>query len=480
MSYNNYNQQQNYNSYPQQNYGGAQGQQQQQPYGGVPAGQSYSSQPYNTQPGYGGAPPQQQQYGAPAQQNYGAIPQQQYGAPPQQNYGAPPQQAYGAPPQQAYGAPQQAYGAPPQQNYGAPPQQAYGAPATQNYGAPASQNYGAAPTQHYGAPAQQTYGAPQAGYVPPQPAFDPSYNADADVAAIRKATKGFGTDEKQLIRILSQKSPVHTQQLQQRFEQTVGKSLASVIESETGRWFGFALLGCALGPLQFDVHLLHRAMDGLGTHEDLLTEILIGRSNAEMDALKYAYKQKYNKDLLATVQGDLSMKTERMFNMALTGRRDEENMMIDQGRIGADVRQLYEASAGRMGTDEIAVCGILLSRSDNYLRALNEAYKHAYRSTVPDMIKSEFSGHMKEGLLHAVEGAVDRAHRDAKLLEESMAGMGTKDERLAYRIVRMHWDRQHTQRVKQVYAQLYRQDLAKRIKGETSGDFERILLACIE
>jgi annexin A7/11 len=451
-------QQQPYQNYLNQPYGQPQ-QPAQQPYGN----QGFQNQPYSSQPGYGGNIPPQQAYGAPSQ----------YGAPPpaQQAYGAPPaQQNYGAPSTQPYGAPTQQYGAPVagQQPYGAPPmnQQPYGAPPAQNYGAPP--------------PAAAPYGAPVAGYVPPQPAFDPSYNADADVAAIRKATKGFGTDEKQLIRILAQKSPAHTEQIKQRFEQTVGKSLASVIESETSKYFGYALLGCALGPLHWDVYLLHRAMDGLGTHEDLLTEILVGRNNAEMDALKYAYKQKYNKDLLAAVQGELSMKTERMFNMVLTGRRDEENMMVDRGRIGQDVQQLYNASAGRMGTDEIAVCGILLSRSDNYLRQLNDAYRQAYRASIPDMIKSEFSGHMKEGLLHAVEGAIDRAVRDANLLEASMAGLGTKDERLAYRIVRMHWDRQHMQRVKQVYAQLHHKDLIKRIKGETSGDFERILIACIE
>jgi len=42
-----------------------------------------------------------------------------------------------------------------------------------------------------------------------------------------------------------------------------------------------------------------------------LNEILLGRSNEEIFLLKEGYKRVYNKDLVKTVQGELSMKTER-------------------------------------------------------------------------------------------------------------------------------------------------------------------------
>lgn len=355
----------------------------------------------------------------------------------------------------------------------------------QQYQAP--QGY---PAQQYqpghGPPQNTGYGAPQSQqpmaqtWVPPAPPFDPSYNADYDVELIRKATKGFGTDEKVLVQVLSRKSPAHTLQLAERFEQLVGKSLVQVIEKETSKWFCYGLVGCAMGPLNWDVHLLHRAMKGAGTHEDLLTELLISRSNAEMNEMKYAYEKTYHKSLQKAVQDELSMKTERAFNMALTARRDEEYAPIDHSRVQADIHTLYNASSKRLGTDEIAVCGLILSRSDNHLRAVAQGYMAAHRKTVPEMIRAEFSGHMKDVLLHAMDGAIDRAARDANLLEDSMKGMGTKDERLAYRVIRMHWDRQHTATVKAAYQHIYRKDLIRRIEGETSGDFERLLVACLQ
>ena len=67
----------------------------------------------------------------------------------------------------------------------------------------------------------------------------------------------------------------------------------------------------ALGPLAYDVELAHKALAGLGTNEILLTELILGRSAAEIKLLIKAYKDKYDKDLVSDVMSDLSGKVER-------------------------------------------------------------------------------------------------------------------------------------------------------------------------
>ena len=239
---------------------------------------------------YGGPPPQG--YGPPGGQPFYG---QQYPPPGQQGYPPPP------PPPQPYNQ----SGYPPPGQYPPP-----GAP----YGPPPPGQY---PPQGYVPPPQGGYPPqPYGGYQPPpqQQYYDPSN----DVAAIRKATKGFGTDEATLINILARdKSAYQMEQIRKMFESTVGKSLVSVIEKETSGWFEYGLRGLVLGPMGFDVWLAHRACAGLGTHEDLLTEVLAGRSNEELEALKAAYHRTYNKNLVHVVQGELSHKTGRMFNMIL-------------------------------------------------------------------------------------------------------------------------------------------------------------------
>lgn len=78
-----------------------------------------------------------------------------------------------------------------------------------------------------------------------------------------------------------------------------------------------------------------------------------------------------------------------------------------------------------------------------------------------------------------LRGGVDRAMRDATMLEDAMAGAGTKDRLLLNRVIRYHWDKNHMANVKGAYKQRFKRDLGARIKGETSGHYEAVLIACL-
>lgn len=155
-----------------------------------------------------------------------------------------------------------------------------------------------------------------------------------------------------------------------------------------------------------------------------------------MYTLKAAYQATYHKHMEKVVEDELSFKTKRMFVMAMQGGREDDNVPVSQARVDQDVRDLYAAGAAQLGTDEIKVCGILLSRSQPHLAALAQAYQRAHKKTLAQMVDAEFSGHMRDGLRFVVDGAMGDGNgieRDAALIEESMKGFGTKDERLVYR-----------------------------------------------
>jgi annexin A7/11 len=86
---------------------------------------------------------------------------------------------------------------------------------------------------------------------------------------------------------------------------------------------------------------------------------------------------------------------------------------------------------------------------------------------------------MEDALLFQLRHAVDKYMHAAMLLEDAMAGAGTKDALLVARVVRHHWDRSAIANIKGAYQQRYHQSLASRIKGETSGDYEKFLLGCL-
>ncbi|KAL8778833.1 MAG: hypothetical protein Q9213_007225 [Squamulea squamosa] len=463
MSYQGYPQQGGYpNQYPPQNY---------QNYGAPPPGPPQAfGQPQSYQAGQYGQPPPQQPF-----HGHSPYPQQNqsYGAPPSgppQSYGPgyPPQAPHSPYPQQQFPPP-------------GPPNQAYGQP-----GYPPQGQYGQQPPQQHGYPHQQgpAYGAPAAYATPPSPGYDPNqvahFDASGPADALRKAMKGFGTDESALIRILAHMTPQEIPVVKQTYSQRHKRSLESDIKNECSGYFEFALLAILRGPLQQDVWCLHDALKGAGTKEALLDDVLIGRSNADIRAIKTAYQQTYGRSLEADVKSDLSAKTERMYSMILAASRQEESAPVHPQAVEADVTELHRATEAKTGADALTVCSILTNRSNGQIRAIAVAYEHKYRRALETVIKNDFAGHMEDALVRMIRTGADKAMRDAIALEECMSGPGTKDERLTTRITAIHWDRAHTGQVRGAYKHRYKKDLISRIRGETSGDYERILVAMME
>jgi annexin A7/11 len=194
-----------------------------------------------------------------------------------------------------------------------------------------------------------------------------------------------------------------------------------------------------------------------------------------MRAIKHAYQATFGRSMEADVKDDLSMKTERLFAMVMQANRAEESMPIIPQALDHDCSELHRATEGKVGTDQITVCNILASRSDGQIRAIAHQYQQKYQIGLVDIIKKEFSGHMEDALLLMTNRALDRAMTDAVQLEETM-----KDMLLVERVVRCHWDKAHLDQVRKAYMHRYKKDLIARVKGETRGDFEKLLVACLE
>ena len=83
----------------------------------------------------------------------------------------------------------------------------------------------------------------------------------------------------------------------------------------------------------------------------------------------------------------MSMKTERHFLIVLGANRAEDSAPVIPGQVDADVQDLYRATEGKVGTDELMVCSILSTRSDNQIRAIAHTYEQKYRRKLHDVIR---------------------------------------------------------------------------------------------
>ncbi|KAK0206921.1 hypothetical protein DFS33DRAFT_1257596, partial [Desarmillaria ectypa] len=345
------------------------------------------------------------------------------------------------------------------------------------------------PIQSYAPPGQEARYLGVSVLAPhahPSTAMVPGYNPSGDVEAIRNATKKMGTDENLVISTLAPRTSMEMIALSNAFLARTGKTMEDTLDGETSYNFRMALHGLALGPLGCDVWLAHLAIDGAGTNETLLTELLLGRSNDELQLLIGAYQKTYHRSLVDAVRDDLSGKTKRLFTMALAASRPPDHFPVNPQQVESDVQALYKAGTGKIGTDEIVFFDILVNRSTPHLTALCNAYKIKYKKTLSRVIKSEFSGHSRDALLYIIKGVKEKRlcegpgiWRDAQLLEASMKGFGTKDEQLIWRVLRAHWDRPRMERLKAAYQKRYRKSLGVRISGETSGSYRKLMLALV-
>ena len=293
--------------------------------------------------------------------------------------------------------------------------------------------------------------------------------------------KGFGTDERALISILSKPDPLQMALLRNSFNQIHRRDLIADIKSETGGSFEDGLTALVRGPLMQDAFDVNKAIKGAGTNEALLNDVLIGRSNADMRAIKQAYNKTYHKNMESEVAGDLSFKTKDLFNKVMSATRAEESSPVIPQQIEKDVADLYAATVGRaVGADQVTVCNILASRSDAQIRTIAQQFQQRYHSDLTKAMEKKFEGHMEEALVLLIKRATDPAMTDAEQLEGAMAGVGTKNYLLITRIVKIHWNRQHMDQVKRAYQHRYKKDLIARVKGEIKDKhYEGLMVACL-
>lgn len=117
----------------------------------------------------------------------------------------------------------------------------------------------------------------------------PGFVAADDGNALRAAMKGFGTDEDEIIEILTTRSNQQRQKMRKYFTDQLGRDLIDDLKSELGGTFEDVIVGLMLTPEEYLCKQLNHAMDGMGTEEGTLVEIICTKTNEEMKRLVDVY-----------------------------------------------------------------------------------------------------------------------------------------------------------------------------------------------
>ena len=85
-----------------------------------------------------------------------------------------------------------------------------------------------------------------------------------------------------------------------------GKDLLKDLKSELSGDFEDLILALMEPPAVYDAKQLHKAMEGLGTKESVLIEIMTSRTNQQVQEIKNAYRALYGKELERDLIGETS------------------------------------------------------------------------------------------------------------------------------------------------------------------------------
>ncbi|KAM3913578.1 annexin A11 isoform 1-T2 [Leptodactylus fuscus] len=451
------------------------------PFGGPPQGMyPQASGPYPPQqaPGYG-APQQHQMpgygmYPAPGGAPQPGLPGFNAGYPgqlPGQPLPTPGQPPMPLPGQQPMPGHQPMPGQPPMPAPGQPPMTFPGQQPMPGYPqAPAvNPSMPQYPSQSSGTPNIPPAKTVRRPTITDAPNFDPLRDAEV----LRKAMKGFGTDEQAIIECLGSRSSKQRQQISLSFKTAYGKDLIKDLKSELSGNFEKTILAMMKAPTLYDVQEIHDAIKGAGTDEECLIEILASRSNAEIMEINRLYKTEFKKTLEQAIKSDTSGHFQRLLISLSQGNRDESTH-VDMSLVQRDVQELYAAGENRLGTDESKFNAILCSRSRAHLNAVFHEYQRMCNRDLEKSICREMSGDLERGMIAVVKCLKNTPAFFAERLYKAMKGAGTKDKTL----IRIMVSRSEVDLldIRQEYKRMYGKSLYTDITGDTSGDYRKTLL----
>ncbi|XP_032868777.1 annexin A7 isoform X2 [Amblyraja radiata] len=428
------------------------------------------------QPQAGGYPQAQGWPGQGAPGTYPAAPSGGYPTPPgnQPAYGAggtgyptyPAGQGGTAPAPAPGGVP--GYGTP---GYGGPPQ-----PPGQSYGGgvPTSGGYGSGPASQPSMPniGGLSLGGGMQGTIKPVGNF----NAQSDAEILRQAMKGAGTNEQAIIDVVANRSNDQRQKIKLAFKTLYGKDLIKDLKSELTGNMEEIIIALFKPTTFYDAWSLRKAMEGAGTQDRVLIEILCTRNNQQIRDIVTCYKVELERDLEKDLQKDTSGHFKRLLISMSQGNRDEAQT-VDMQKAAADAQRLFNAGEGKLGTDESTFNMILATRSFPQLQATVHEYGKMAKRELLKAIDREFSGDVRDGMHAIVQCVANRPTFFAEKLYKAMKGAGTSDSTLIRVIVtRSEID---LVQIKQAFWEKYQKTLRVMVESDTSGDYKRMLLSII-
>ncbi|XP_034016771.1 annexin A2 [Thalassophryne amazonica] len=222
------------------------------------------------------------------------------------------------------------------------------------------------------------------GTVRPFSNFHPVNDVEQIQTALNKK------DTLTLLRILTNRSNAQRQAIAITYQTSTQKNLVASMKKVLSGDLESLLVELLMPPVQYEAYRLQQAMEGLGTDEETLLEILCTRSGNQLREIAAVYKECYKKDL----EKELKAETSGDFAKLVVALLNKENVT---GTVQRDLESL-SASINTKKADTEPWIDILTSRNSAHLNKVLLELELQSGQEVDQTVQKRFTGDIQLGL----------------------------------------------------------------------------------
>ncbi|KAA8546821.1 hypothetical protein F0562_003255 [Nyssa sinensis] len=296
-----------------------------------------------------------------------------------------------------------------------------------------------------------------------------------DCEQLRKAFAGWGTNEALIIQILAHRNAAQRNLIRETYAATYGEDLLKELDKELSSDFERVVLLWTLDPAERDAFLANEATKRLTASNWVLMEIACTRSSHELFMVRKAYHARYKRSLEEDVAYHTSGDFCKLLVPLVSSFRyegDEVNMTLAK----SEAKILHEKISDKAYNHE-AIIRILTTRSKAQLNATLNHYNNAFGNAINKDLKTDPKDEYLTILRATIKCLTCPEKYFEKVLRLAINRLGT-DEWALTRVVATRAE-VDMQRIKEAYHKRNSVPLDRAISGDTSGDYENMLLALI-
>ncbi|PRQ21443.1 putative peroxidase [Rosa chinensis] len=305
------------------------------------------------------------------------------------------------------------------------------------------------------------------------PAQVPSPAEDSE--QLKKAFKGWGTNEDLIISILGHRNAAQRKAIRKTYAESYGEDLLKELDKELTRDFERIVMLWTLDPAERDAFLANEATKKWTSSNQVLAEIACSRSSHGLLLARQEYHSRYKKSLEEDVAHHTTGDFRKLLVPLVSSYRyegDEVNMTLAK----SEAKLLHEKISDKEYNHE-EIIRILATRSKAQINATLNHYKNEFGNDINKDLKADPKDEYLAILRSTIKCLICPEKYFEKSLRLAINRLGT-DEGALTRVVATRAE-VDLKIIKEEYHKRNSVTLDQAIKKDTHGDYESVLLALV-